>query len=308
MEKAIGPTYWDAEPEESSLPFLSSSAIELVEASVSDPAIVNPPLSESSLEREFFTASPEQKAQASEAGQPATWTTPANARIPWLLFILAVSIMLWAASEVVAPRFRALDQAKQALEGTRSALAVAHHREAEAEARALALAEENRALQTEREAWQTERTALAEAEADREALTERLATAFENEPRVKVVSEGNTIGLRILVDDLFVSGSTVLAQPALLDVVAGALAGQGDRRFVVVGHSDSTPIPSRLRARFPSNWELSAARALAVTRHLETRGLGQRLAAQAAGSTRPLADEGTREGKKQNRRIEILVN
>jgi chemotaxis protein MotB len=74
----------------------------------------------------------------------------------------------------------------------------------------------------------------------------------------------------------------------------------------VDGHTDSTPIDS---PRYPTNWELSAARAVTVTRYLsESAGLpAARFTAAGYGEYRPLAPNDTREHRAQNRRVEIHI-
>jgi chemotaxis protein MotB len=71
----------------------------------------------------------------------------------------------------------------------------------------------------------------------------------------------------------------------------------------VDGHTDDRPISS---SQFPSNWELSTARAVAVVKYLASRGLpADRLAAAGFGEFRPIDTSGTDEGRRKNRRIEI---
>ncbi|MCP4572095.1 MAG: OmpA family protein [bacterium] len=73
----------------------------------------------------------------------------------------------------------------------------------------------------------------------------------------------------------------------------------------VQGHTDNVPIHS---TRFPSNWELSAARAVAVARNFHGLGLPpERLSATGYGEFRPVADNGTAEGRAENRRVEIKL-
>src|SRR6185295_7698653 len=74
----------------------------------------------------------------------------------------------------------------------------------------------------------------------------------------------------------------------------------------VDGHTDSNPIDS---PRYPTNWELSSARALAVTRYFtETSGIrAGRLMAAGFGEFRPIAVNDTREHRALNRRVEIHV-
>jgi chemotaxis protein MotB len=78
---------------------------------------------------------------------------------------------------------------------------------------------------------------------------------------------------------------------------------------VVEGHTDNKPLGPTLKERFPSNWELSTARAAAVVRFLQEEGLLQpeRLSARGYSFYRPLATNDTEEGRHQNRRIEIIL-
>ena len=106
---------------------------------------------------------------------------------------------------------------------------------------------------------------------------------------------------------LFNSGSASLnseGQEALAQI-GGVLKNFSDRRFQVEGHTDNVPIKS---ARFPSNWELSTTRALAVVHLLTDMGVTpDNLSAAGFGEFRPRADNDTDEGKKLNRRIEIVM-
>ncbi|UCB55886.1 MAG: OmpA family protein [Thiotrichales bacterium] len=106
---------------------------------------------------------------------------------------------------------------------------------------------------------------------------------------------------------LFNSGSANLnaeGQEALAQI-GGVLKNFSDRRFQVEGHTDNVPIKS---ARFPSNWELSTSRALAVVHLLTDMGVTpENLSAAGFGEFRPRADNESDEGRKLNRRIEIVM-
>ena len=106
---------------------------------------------------------------------------------------------------------------------------------------------------------------------------------------------------------LFKTGSANLnseGQEALTQI-GGVLKQFSDRRFQIEGHSDNVPIKS---SRFPSNWELSTARALSVVHLLTEMGVNpENISAAGFGEFRPRADNETEEGRKLNRRIEIVM-
>ncbi|MGZ6078405.1 MAG: OmpA/MotB family protein, partial [Myxococcaceae bacterium] len=76
----------------------------------------------------------------------------------------------------------------------------------------------------------------------------------------------------------------------------------------VQGYTDDVPIGPELKSRFPSNWELSTARATDVVRYLASKGVDKNLmSATGFGDTHPIASNSTAEGRQKNRRIEIVV-
>ena len=78
---------------------------------------------------------------------------------------------------------------------------------------------------------------------------------------------------------------------------------------MVEGHTDNVPIRNALKAKFPSNWELSTARATSVVRFLQDQGGidPSKLSATGLSYFRPVAANDTPEGREQNRRIEIVL-
>ena len=106
---------------------------------------------------------------------------------------------------------------------------------------------------------------------------------------------------------LFDPGQTALKPEgqAALKQVALALKEIPDRDFLVAGHTDNQPIKS---SPFASNWDLSAARAVTVVRFLQGEGVDPRhLAAAGYSEFDAVADDGSPEGRAQNRRIEVVV-
>jgi chemotaxis protein MotB len=132
-----------------------------------------------------------------------------------------------------------------------------------------------------------------------------LAVITSQTPDVTVGIDREGIVIRMSGSYLFDSGRAELKpnSMALLDAIATELRPI-DNEIRIDGHTDSTPIDS---PRYPTNWELSVARALAVTRHLsESDGVqASRLTAAGYGEFRPLVANDTRVDRAKNRRVEI---
>lgn len=95
---------------------------------------------------------------------------------------------------------------------------------------------------------------------------------------------------------------------AVLRRVVSILRDEREKAIRVEGHTDNVPIAATLAKTYPTNWELSAARAVNVTRYLQDQGMDPAiLAAVAYGEYRPVADNSTPEGRAKNRRIEIVL-
>lgn len=91
----------------------------------------------------------------------------------------------------------------------------------------------------------------------------------------------------------------------VMDKIARVLRNR-DNAVKVEGFTDNQPIRTQ---RFPSNWELSAARAAAVVRMLSMEGIEpERLAAVGYGAHQPLARNDTEEGRRRNRRVVLLIS
>lgn len=110
---------------------------------------------------------------------------------------------------------------------------------------------------------------------------------------------------------LFDSGSVMIkpeGQQVLLKL-ADSFRDNKNQNIAVEGHTDDVQIGSALLDRFPTNWELSTARATAVVRFLQEKGNiePQRLTASGFSFYRAVETNETPEGRKQNRRIEIIL-
>jgi chemotaxis protein MotB len=114
-------------------------------------------------------------------------------------------------------------------------------------------------------------------------------------------------------DILFDSGEAVLKPGAgqLLDELARVLKSPaaGNLKLMVAGHTDNQMIVGRdVRDRYPNNFHLSAARALAVADRMKRAGLPeQRLGVAGFGAYQPVASNGTAGERQKNRRVEIFI-
>jgi chemotaxis protein MotB len=114
-----------------------------------------------------------------------------------------------------------------------------------------------------------------------------------------------------LIDEIvFSSGSAQMNAKGreTLEKIIGTLQSVTDKRIVIRGYTDNEPIGHELRQRYPSNWELSTARASDVVRFLQAKGIDpMRLEASGFAEYQPVAPNTTAAGRKENRRIEIVL-
>lgn len=133
--------------------------------------------------------------------------------------------------------------------------------------------------------------------ADQQGVGDKIAFRFE----------GRGLVLTILDDTvLFEPGQATLQSAGLsiLDLVTSSLLNAG-HDVAIEGHTDSRPIST---SRYPSNWELSTARATSVLRYMLLQGFDPaRISASGYADTRPVAANDTPEGQAANRRVEIVI-
>lgn len=141
-------------------------------------------------------------------------------------------------------------------------------------------------------------------------MSEKLAYSLQQQvsaDQVEIKNVGDWLEVNIKASVLFASGSAVLSPQArtLLGQITDVLK-DSTNPIHVEGYTDNVPIETNL---FPSNWELSAARAASVVRMFQSRGLQpERMAAVGYGEYHPVADNKTEEGRAKNRRISIIVS
>lgn len=120
----------------------------------------------------------------------------------------------------------------------------------------------------------------------------------------------NMLAVDLAEQIFFDSGSANLKTGGkeVLKKVGEALKGYDNKIIRVVGHTDNVPLAKSLQRTFPTNWELSVARATNVVRFLQEVGIPpERMVPSGRGEYEPIAANDTPEGRKKNRRIEIML-
>lgn len=160
------------------------------------------------------------------------------------------------------------------------------------------------------------KAALSELEARKAVVEARIAEYQSLLQRFKKLIDAGKLSVKIVdgrmvvalaTDVLFSSGSAELSAEGSTAIaeVSAVLASIPDRDFQVEGHTDNVPIKTE---KYPSNWELASARALTVVRTMIGAGMpATRVSAASYGEFKPVAANDGADGKKANRRIEIVV-
>jgi chemotaxis protein MotB len=162
---------------------------------------------------------------------------------------------------------------------------------------------------------------IAKVSKEKEAELERLKQTHDDMVKSleKEVQEGNITITRIadrlsvkIVDKiLFPSGEAAVSPDGekVLERVGKVLEQAKDKTVRIEGHTDNVPIGKQLQSKFPTNWELSTARATTVARFLREHMQIDPAAFEAVGLSEyhPVADNKTPKGRSLNRRIEIVL-
>lgn len=228
----------------------------------------------------------------------STWVVPSI--LSALLILGALGWAAWKRGAELSVAQTALDEARKAAEQSAAQAA---------------------ALKADLDATKAETAELNEkltaAEKEMEAASKTKNT-LEEEMRAALQSKDITISqlqgkltVNILDHVMFDSGEAALKTEgqAVLRQLAAVLAAHTNRAIHVIGHTDNVPIRAGARGRFPSNWELSTARATAAVRFLhEQAGVNPRqLGALGYGEFHPVGDNSTPEGRAKNRRIAVVI-
>lgn len=140
-------------------------------------------------------------------------------------------------------------------------------------------------------------------------LNQNLQTEV-NSDQVQIKQLQNKLQVTMVNAILFPEGGWELHEQGKneLNKIVPTLQSVAGKQIVVAGYTDNLGILPPLAERFPSNWDLSAARAISVVRYLETQGIDpNHMSAVAFGKYHPIASNDTPEGRSKNRRIDINI-
>jgi chemotaxis protein MotB len=179
------------------------------------------------------------------------------------------------------------------------------------------LREKNAVLETENTSLKESMASLKKAKEEEVKTVSKTYETLMQEMKGEIAQGQVTITelkgkltLDVVDKILFASGEAEVKPEglAVLRRVIEILKDVRDKAIRIEGHTDNVKIGGALARKYPTNWELSAARALNVTRYLEKQGIDPTLlAAVAYGEYKPIADNGTAEGRAKNRRIAIIL-
>jgi chemotaxis protein MotB len=141
------------------------------------------------------------------------------------------------------------------------------------------------------------------------SLVQGLSSEVEK-GQLQVRQYQNMLSVDLAEQVFFDSGKATLKKSGqeVLKKVGETLKGYDNKIIRVVGHTDNVPVAKSLQGTFPTNWELSVARATNVVRFLQEAGVPpEHMVAAGRAEYDPVAPNDTPEGRQKNRRIEIML-
>jgi chemotaxis protein MotB len=230
--------------------------------------------------------------------------------LPWLLFILTLLV-------AGAGGYFGFGLLKQAQDSAAQALKASD----EANAKLKALEAEKSGLETAKKALEDEKGMLSNEVKEKDAELAKLKATYDNlqekmdaeikKGEIRLSQTGERIQVDMVDKILFDSGSADLSPKGqeVLARLGAVLSKVEDKQIQVSGHTDDANPSKQLSQTFPTNWELSVARAVNVTRFLAEKASvpEKRLVAAGYGQFHPIAPNSSAEGRAKNRRIEILL-
>jgi len=205
--------------------------------------------------------------------------------------------------EALEKQKAALEQDKNKTEGNLNTL----------KERYSALEQKNAATEQQVGSLQQEKASLVAASQQQQQQYEALVQGLSSEVekgQLQVRQFKNMLTVDLAEKIFFDSGKATL-KPGGKDVlkkVGEALKGYENKIIRVVGHTDNVPMAKSLQGTFPTNWDLSVARATTVVRFLQEVGVPpERMVPSGRAEYDPVAPNDSPEGRQKNRRIEIML-
>jgi chemotaxis protein MotB len=215
----------------------------------------------------------------------------------FITLLFAFFVVMYAVSSVNEGKYRVMSESIVSAFSRTQPLPVVSSDDSQQLQRPLAMARPRESAEVRREREQM-------TQIGRE-LVETLSPLID-EGKVRVMQTSRGVNVEISASVLFAPGEARLSgqHGEILKEVARVL--QNDHHAIQVeGHTDNLPIHN---ASFPSNWELSAARASSVVRLFADNGIAEsRLVAIGHSSTHPVASNDSADGRQRNRRVQLLV-
>jgi chemotaxis protein MotB len=242
---------------------------------------------------------------------------PKGSVLPWFLVVLLLAAcgggFYWFDQQLSAQRADAARLRTMAEEAQRNADSL-RAANAQLSGQITQLQHDNEALSTTKDELSKDIAAkddqLSQLKGTYDALQDKMKAEIAKGD-IRLSESGGKLRVDLVDKILFDVGEAQVSKRGeeVLQRVGAVLASIQDKQIQVSGHTDDSPIMPRLQAQFPTNWELSAARATNVVRFLsEKAGVsGKRLVASGYGQFHPISSNATPVGRARNRRIEILL-
>ncbi len=235
-------------------------------------------------------------------------------KAPWMLVGLLAAGMAGGGYHFYDQLRRARSEAQAATEKATAAVTAATAAQKELTDKVEKLEGEKAELATAKEELSKEVAAKSGELAELKGTYDKLEDKMKDEIAkgdISLSQDGGRLRVGLVDKLLFDSGEAAVSKRGeeVLARVGAVLAAIDDKQIQVSGHTDRTPISDKLAGQFPTNWELSTARAINVVRFLSEKASvpPQRLVASGYGEYHPIANNKTAAGRAKNRRIEILL-
>ena len=237
---------------------------------------------------------------------------PGRAWPGWLAFVFAVALsgaFIWLRHRPIYQQNTALTEEVRTAQASLAALIPKLE---EAERKVASLEQERNGLSAQHSQLMAEKQAALDAlQRLKDELSAKLVVEVQSGD-ITITRRGNELVVDVSDKILFDVGKTEIKERGqqILVQVASILAGFKDHIIQVGGHTDSARVVSpELVERYPTNWELSTARATNVVRFLQEHSTipGDRLLAAGFAQFRPAASNRSEQGRQKNRRIEIVL-